>query len=143
MAYPHNCKNNARNPNFLSCHHEKSKSHEQRYCRHDRQFCFQQHSLFLHEGLQMLFVQISSDKPVVKLLRTLREAEHCCQIKRNCWKYRQKYADCSQCKTDAAENQKNQSFNRHCSSPTFSFHLSSKSHDVSLPRDDETASSDR
>lgn len=106
MAHPHHRKNDTWYPYPFSCHHKESKYHEQRDGRNDADFCFQRHSALFHIGLQMLFIELCGQKPVVQLLRGIGKAERRHQEKRHGRKDGQHNAHASDAKTNTARNQK-------------------------------------
>lgn len=65
MAHPQGSNDDARYPYSFSCHHEETEAHEERHSGDDADLCFHQHSLLLHKWLQVFFVKLCPDEPVV------------------------------------------------------------------------------
>lgn len=102
MTYPHN--RNADTSRRNSAHHNKSRTHYNGHGSCNAQLRSHCHGSLFHKAVQMFLIQPGSCKPVVKLSRAFRKAEHSCHIERHCRQNRQNDSQGAQSQTDKSQH---------------------------------------
>ena len=102
MTYPHN--RNADTSRRNSAHHNKSRTHYNGHGSYNAQLRSHCHGSLFHKAVQMFLIQPGSCKPVVKLSRAFRKAEHRRHIERHCRQNRQNDSQGAQSQTDKSQH---------------------------------------
>ena len=88
MEQPNEAENHARNIKLPSEHNEETDAHQKRNRYHDPDFGTPSHALPFHEGFKVIFIKLSTDEPIVKLLRAVGKAKYGSEKERHRGKYR-------------------------------------------------------